>query len=295
MLNVHQSPSAKPDERHHRQQRSAKHTKLTSDTTTADVPWQQMTQTYTWVMEEEFIKINHKRTCKTEDWVRQQQYFFSVKEDQCDKTRTRPRKHRRGDCEEVAYIFGVDAEDWKRQEERVRRLMHEREKARARIQEELRRIETRFQQKRDADRRAREEAQRRATEKQAKEKRDRARLDRLIVEAWATYEKEWAALAASSEPLTFSRVPWPLILPPRDTNDITRDAIVALLFSPLHSQHQTRKDRIRSAQLRWHPDRFRRFLGRVAEQERATVEEGVGVVARCLNEMMEKEKKMKAR
>lgn len=290
MLNVHQSTSAYPAERRHRHQRSHKHTRSTSET--VDVPWQQMTQTYTWVVEEEFIKGNNKRPCNTEDWVREQQYFFSLKDEQFDVPRPRPGKHRRGDWEELAHIFGVEAEDWMRQEERARRLTHEREKARARIQEELRRIETRFQQKRDADRRAREEAQRKATEKQEKEKRDRAKLDKLIRDAWANYEKRWTAMAASSDALEFRRIPWPLILPPRDTGDITRDAIVALLFSPLHSQNQTRKDRIRNAQLRWHPDRFGRFLGRLSEKDKAMVEEGVGIVARCLNELMEKEKKV---
>lgn len=237
----------------------------------------------------------NKRPIKTEDWVREQQYFFSLKDEDFNMLQSRPSKHSRGDWEEFVYIFGVEAEDWMRQEERARRLAHEREKVRARIQDELRRIEARFQQKRDAERRAREEAQRKATEIQEKEKRDRTKLDKLIVNAWANYEKRWTSMAASSDPLEFKRIPWPLIIPPRDTGDITRDAIVALVFSPLHSQNQTRKDRIRSAQLRWHPDRFRRFMGRISDKDKAAVEEGIGIVARCLNELMEKEKKVTSR
>ncbi|PPQ79962.1 hypothetical protein CVT25_003034 [Psilocybe cyanescens] len=194
MLNLHQSTSAYPAERRHRHSRSHKHSRSTSEATTVDAPWQQMTQTYTWVVEEEFMKGN-KRPIKTEDWVREQQYFFSLRDEDFNMLQSRPSKHSRGDWEELVYIFGVEAEDWMRQEERARRLAHEREKVRARIQDELRRIEARFQQKRDAERRAREEAQRKATEIQEKEKRDRTKLDKLIVNAWANYEKRWTSSA----------------------------------------------------------------------------------------------------
>jgi len=265
----------------------------TSETPSADAPWRHMTQAFNWVDDEQFMKGN-KRPLKTEDWVREQQYFFGLKEShyEYDPPRARANKHRREEWEEHVYVYGVEAEQWMRQEERARRVAQEREKARARIKDELRRIEARFVQKREAERQEREEARRRAyTEQQEKEKRDRAKLDKLILDAWDNYDKRWASMATSSDPLEFKKTPWPLILPPRHTGDITRDAIVAFLFSPLHSQSQSRKDRIRSAQLRWHPDRFRRYLGRVAENDRAAVEEGVGIVARCLNELMEKEKK----
>jgi len=250
-----------------------------------------MAQAYTWVVEEEIIKGN-KRRFKAEDWIREQQYLCNPKESSYDLPLPRTHKHRRDEWEELVYTYEIEAEQWMREEERARRVALEREKARARIQEELRRIEARFQQRREAERREREEARHKAfAEQLEKEKRDRAELDKLILGAWDNYEKRWTSMATSSEPLKFKKIPWPLILPPRNTDDITRDAMVALLFSPLHSQNQPRKDRIRSAQLRWHPDRFRRHLGRVPEKDRAMVEEGVGIIARCLNELMEKEKK----
>jgi hypothetical protein len=162
----------------------------------------------------------------------------------------------------------------------------EREKARARIQVELRRIEARSQQKREIEKREREEARRKAAaEHREQEARDRAKLEKLILKAWTNYESRWSSLASSKEELEFKGIPWPVIVPPRNTADITRDAVVAFLFSSFHSQTQTRKERIRAAQLRWHPDRFRRFLGRVPESDKAAVEEGVGIVARCLNEL----------
>ncbi|KAF9529397.1 hypothetical protein CPB83DRAFT_765079 [Crepidotus variabilis] len=201
-------------------------------------------------------------------------------------------RSRRNEWEELIYVYEVEAENWIKQEEKARKIANEREKARLRIQEELRRIEARYQQKRDAERIAREEARRRdLTELKEREKRDRAKRERLTADAWTRYESRWSSLSSSMVPLDFKSTPWPLILSPRSTDDITQDAIAAFLFSQTHSQDQSRRDRIRSAQLRWHPDRFRRFLGRVAEKDKVIVEEGVNIVARILNELMEKEKK----
>jgi len=232
-----------------------------------------------------------KRSFKTEDWVREQQDLLRPK-GAYPAIRPRANKIRRQEWEDLIYVYGIEADQWMKQEARARRVTEERERAKLRIQEEVRKMETRFQEKREEQMREREEARRKASEeRRAKEARDRAKLDKLILDAWANYESGWTALASSSGPVEFKKTPWPLIIPPRNTGDLTRDAIVAFLFSPLHSQTLSRKDRIRSAQLRWHPDRFRRFDSRIAEEERAAVEEGVGIVARCLNELMEREKR----
>lgn len=197
---------------------------------------------------------------------------------------------RRQEWEELIYIYEVEAEQWMKHEERTRRVAQERERTRLRIQEELRRIEARYQQQRDEEWTAQESRRREQSEIRDKDRRDRARL---IVEAWTEYESRWSSLPTTEE-LDFKTVPWPLVLPPKSTDDITQEAIVAFLYSHHHSQDQSRKERIRNAQLRWHPDRFRRFLGRVSETDRAAVEEGVGIVARVLNELTEKEKKKSA-
>jgi hypothetical protein len=244
-----------------------------------------MARTYAWVADDEVMK-GRKRGLKTEDWVKEQQRYFNPKAKAYIDPPPRRDKVRREDWEELIYVYGVETDLWIRQEERERRLAQEREKARARIQDELRRIEARSWQKREAEKREREEARRKAVdERREREARDRAKLEKLILKAWANYESRWSSLASSKEELDFKTVPWPVIVPPRNTGDITRDAVVAFLFSGLHSQTQTRKERIRAAQLRWHPDRFRRFLGRVPENDKAAVEEGVGIVARSLNEL----------
>lgn len=250
-----------------------------------------MTKAYAWVADQEELMKGKKRSIKTEDWVREQQYLLHPKTHDYPAARPRANKIRRQEWEELICVYGIEADQWMKQEARARRIAEEREKAKIRIQEELRRIEMHYQEKREAETRDREERRKAVTERREKEARDRAKLDKLILDAWTNYETRWTALASSSEPLEFKKTPWPLIIPPRNTGDITRDAIVAFLFSPLHSQKQTRKDRIRSAQLRWHPDRFRRFAGRIPEAEREVVEEGVGIVARILNELMEKEKR----
>ena len=278
MPHIHQSQSA-PRSRHPRPPHHS-HSHSVGD---ADVSWRHVVQTYTWVADEELIK-GRKRVQKTENWVKEQQQYFNSKAGPSSDQPPRPAKIRREDWEELNLVYGVEAEQWIRQEERARRVTQEREKARIRIQNELRRIEARFQQKREADKKEREEARRKAADEvREKEARDRAKLEKLILKAWENYESRWSSLASSKEELDFKKIPWPVIVPPRNTADITRDAIVALLFSNLHSQAQTRKERIRTAQLRWHPDRFRRFLGRVPENDKAAVEEGVGIIARCLN------------
>jgi hypothetical protein len=247
-----------------------------------------MSHTYIWVQEQENLSRGRRGVpIKTEEWVEEQQTMpkASATETLYHVPRARTTSGlRRRQWEELIYIYEVEAEQWMRHEERVRRVAHEREKTRLRIQEELRRIEARYQQKREAERL--EESRRR--EQSETRGRDRAKL---IADAWTKYESRWASLPTTTEKLDFKTVPWPLVHAPKSADDITQEALVAFLYSHHHSQDQSRKERIRNAQLRWHPDRFRRFLGRVSEADRASVEEGVGIVARVLNELTEKEKK----
>jgi hypothetical protein len=67
------------------------------------------------------------------------------------------------------------------------------------------------------------------------------------------------------------------------------EAIREFLLSPAHSPEVSSKDRIRTALRRWHPDKFARLLGLVVESDRDAVADGVGIVVRCLNEMLERE------
>ena len=163
----------------------------------------------------------------------------------------------------------------------------------ARIQEELRKIDARFEERREAERRERvAQSKRRAHEEQIRERekraRDRAKSDKLMVDAWNNYESRWTMLMSSSDTLVFKTIPWPVIKTASGLADLTPEAISTFLFSQLHSSQLSRKERIRSAQLRWHPDRFRRLMGRVKAEDKAQVEEAVGIVARCLNDLRNK-------
>lgn len=246
-----------------------------------------MSRVYIW-LEEQANSGRGRRglPIKTEDWVKEQQNMLKASATETFYHMPRARTTsslRRQKWEELIYIYEVEAEQWMRHEERTRQVAHEREKTRLRI-------EARYQQQR-AERCAQEESRRR----EQSETRDKDRRDRVkpIVDAWDRYESRWSSLPTTEE-LDFKTVPWPLVLPPKSTDEITQEAIVSFLYSHHHSQDQSRKERIRNAQLRWHPDRFRRFLGRVSDTDRAIVEEGVGIVARVLNELTEKEKKKSA-
>lgn len=251
-----------------------------------------MSHVFPWAAEQDFVK-GAMRGMKTEDWVKQQQtYCHSSKEPCYSVPRSPLRKSQTQDWDEVIYVYEIGGEV-RMKDDQARRVALEREKARARIQEELRKIDARFEEKREAERRERvAQSKRRLHEEHTREKekraRDRAKSDKLIVDAWTNYESRWTTLMLSSDPLDFKTIPWPVIKPANGPADLTPEAISTFLFSQLHSLQLSRKERIRSAQLRWHPDRFRRLMGRVKAEDKAKVEEAVGVVARCLNDLRNK-------
>ncbi|KDQ54517.1 hypothetical protein JAAARDRAFT_38188 [Jaapia argillacea MUCL 33604] len=115
----------------------------------------------------------------------------------------------------------------------------------------------------------------------------------LISSAWSNHESTWSHILRPPSSLSFSMIPWPTNPQPEMPADITPNAIRDMLFSGHHSGEKSRKDRIRTALLRWHPDKFGRVLQRVKAEDKEIVREGVGIVARCLNELLEKENKAK--
>ncbi|QRV82124.1 hypothetical protein RhiJN_10139 [Ceratobasidium sp. AG-Ba] len=159
-------------------------------------------------------------------------------------------------------------------------------------------------EKRDREERARMERERRERQEQEERKQrrwaeaqqyDRARppvrSDVSVADAWNAYELRWSALsvASSTQPITFRNIPWPLLHVPAGPESITPQAVGAFLLSPLHSQDKSRKERLRTAMLRWHSDKFEgRWMARIDESERDKVKDAVGAVARSLTELMTK-------
>ncbi|KZT65924.1 hypothetical protein DAEQUDRAFT_730834 [Daedalea quercina L-15889] len=130
--------------------------------------------------------------------------------------------------------------------------------------------------------------ERRQTEALQKSKERRKQMEKQL---FATYESRWAAIASHSankyaEPLTFRSIPWPMFVQPKTIEDITPGRIALFLLSLSHSDGQSRKERIKAALRRWHPDRFGRWLARAEERDIKKVEEGAGIVVRCLNDLL---------
>jgi hypothetical protein len=219
-------------------------------------PWDYRTQTSAWVREQHIAEMLRKN----EETV---QWFMQRHRRQIEKRMARAM----GDVASVL-DSDLDTESWlaKVREEEARRA-ERRARREAVYQEELRRMQRR--KKSETERRAQIPG---------------------IKEAWLRYESRWAAILGDSksrEPLTFGNIPWPMTSRPRNLNGITTEGIKEFLLSEAHSPRQSQKERIRAALRLWHPDRFGRVLGRVDERERRTVEDGVGIVARELNKLME--------
>jgi hypothetical protein len=171
---------------------------------------------------------------------------------------------------------------------------------------------------REAERAAQSARKREARERTAETRRlareqdtgrEQRRVERQLRAAElarSAYEARWAALAAgtggaSSGPahadLAFADVPWP-VLPasagaPVCLADLTPEALARFLLPPPDAdadaaeQEDARKRRLREAMLRYHPDKFEvRVLGRVREDAREEVKEGVGRVVRGVTELM---------
>ena len=114
----------------------------------------------------------------------------------------------------------------------------ERQKAKA-LEEELRRYEARMREKRETEKQQRrgvsEDRYRAQQAAREREHRGRVRAEKSILDGWEKYERQWASLSTSSEPLGFSDIPWPV--PQAQTaltkpEDITPAGISAFLLSP---------------------------------------------------------------
>ncbi|KAF8829163.1 hypothetical protein F5879DRAFT_934333 [Lentinula edodes] len=271
-------------------------------------PWQHMANTYAWVVEQEFVQVDRKNRT-TEQWIFEQK--IRSPDVGTQERRNIEERVRRRMWEEAMNEYEIEAERWMRHEEEMRRRRvaaeRERERQRAKaktgsnLQDELRRFEfeARMRDKQERDREAEKHREDRYRARQAAREREREHRERVraereksIVNVWEKYEKQWVSLiSTSSEPIKFSDIPWPVQHTVTSPEDLTPTGISAFLLSALHSQNQSRKERIRNAQLRWHPDRFQRVMRRVREEDKGSVAEGVGIVARCLNDMMTREKR----
>ncbi|KAF9244932.1 hypothetical protein BU15DRAFT_71291 [Melanogaster broomeanus] len=247
-----------------------------------------------WIREQDVSKPVHRQT--TEEWVNEQ---IHLAESPNYEGRARPyvkEELRQRMWDELLYEYEAEAHRWMKHETETRRRAQEREREETRrriIQEDISRIQARVRQRRDSERQIITEERRKSAER-AIEKVQRGasksgesnvgsvEFVRITVGSRSLLRR------SHSSSMIFQ---WPLLTSPACATDITAENITSFLMHPVHSSNHTRRERIRTALLRWHPDRFRRILPRVVESETSAVEEGVGVVARCLNELLGKEGK----
>lgn len=217
-------------------------------------PWQDVAYAFSWAQEHQ-IEEMMRQNLETVEWVLNQQQHF---------------------VDQVSYVLddvyrsfemGLDTESWLKH---AREASARRERRMARREAEMAKL------------------LQREAEKRKKDREEKYRKAKAVVRAWKGYEQKWARITSNTEePLSYATIPWPTVTKPTDARGITKDNIREFLLSRHHSKDVSNKDRVRAALKLWHPDKFKRTLDRVEEQERSQVSEAAGVVARCLNGLME--------
>jgi hypothetical protein len=235
-------------------------------------------QTHTWVVEQELAALA-KEISETRQWAYEQQAYFNLlPKDAARRTAgKRPR-----DVGSAGRNFDEETA-WTR--ERLR-AAEGRRAEQSQLQEEFDKMEARWRERMGREERRRQQAQQWAEGQKARAEKQKQLERQSQEEAWKAYESRWAIVTCDGSQLRFKSIPWPTTAPPRNVAEITPAAIAKFIFSPAHSEGISRKERIRSALRRWHPDRFGRILSRVDEKDKEAVERGVGIVARCLNDLL---------
>lgn len=116
--------------------------------------------------------------------------------------------------------------------------------------------------------------------------------EKKIMDQWNAYETRWKSLNASKGPITWSDIPWPSSTPPATPSDLTHEAVSEFILSTFRVRGATgsRKERIRSSLLRWHPDKTSTLVSRVQEEEREAIQEGINAVFRSLRQLQDEGK-----
>jgi len=238
-------------------------------------------KTYTCFVEQE-LEALAKEISETRQWAYEQQAYFGLL-----PKHAAPRAHN-ADKRPRDVGHGPAGRNFDGETERSRggrlRTAAELYAEQSQLQEEFDMMEARWRERIGREERRRRQAQQWAEEQEQAERRSQE-------EAWKAYERRWTTIAGDHgvSPLRFKSIPWPTTVPPRSVADITPAAVAKFIFSPAHSEGMGRKERIKCALRRWHPDRFGRVLGRVYGKDKEAVERGVGIVARCLNDLLAQE------
>ncbi|KAJ6571630.1 hypothetical protein B0H19DRAFT_1372644 [Mycena capillaripes] len=125
-------------------------------------------------------------------------------------------------------------------------------------------------------------------------------LEAVLIERWKTYETRWTDLAGKagrdrnkSRDVRFEDVPWP-VCPTEGQSvtlaDLTVDRVEDFLLAGLKVRGctVTKKERVRSSLLRWHPDKMTTVLARIVDNDVEAVREGIHAVVLCLHQLNSK-------
>ncbi|KAF7768388.1 hypothetical protein Agabi119p4_7631 [Agaricus bisporus var. burnettii] len=126
-------------------------------------------------------------------------------------------------------------------------------------------------------------------------------LEEQILDRWNKYEDNWSGLVsklknervpASGTLLTFEDIPWPVKYSKESTigiQDLTVKKVEEFLLESLtvRSVKTTKKDRVRSSLLRWHPDKLGSLFSQVKHEDTGRIEQGVRIVMECLQKLNE--------
>ena len=123
-------------------------------------------------------------------------------------------------------------------------------------------------------------------------------IEKVLVERWEAYERRWKELLMNGKvregvpaevDLSFVDVPWPVDVGEKEVEvgDLTMGRVEEFLLGGLRVRGcgVTRKDRIRSSLLRWHPDKMTGVVARVVEEDVEMVKQGVNTVIHCLQKL----------
>jgi hypothetical protein len=117
-------------------------------------------------------------------------------------------------------------------------------------------------------------------------------IEKALVDTWEGYEGRWKVLLASGRgkevvaDLRFRDVPWPVDTGGEvvELRDLTVKGVEEFLLGGLRVRGcgVTKKERVRSSLLRWHPDKMTGVFARVVEEDIDMVKDGINVVICCL-------------
>jgi len=113
-----------------------------------------------------------------------------------------------------------------------------------------------------------------------------------LMSHWNAYQARWRTLLATSTPVAFADIPWPLYTSPKSVEELVPSAIEEFLMGPLKVRKNTvtRRERVRASLLRWHPDKLSALLMRVVQEDEVVVRDGINAVFRSLKALQDGER-----